>query len=74
MSKNYRIRKKGYELVIFEDCIESPREYYKDDKKYLEYWEKEKRLCGDDDVPLIEIYDLSKRFEEDINYIFPLVL
>ncbi|MBR4003068.1 MAG: hypothetical protein IKI95_03245 [Clostridia bacterium] len=31
MSKNYRIRKKGYELVIFEDCIESPREYYKDD-------------------------------------------
>ena len=31
MSKNYQIRKKGYKLIVFEDCIESPREYYKDD-------------------------------------------
>lgn len=31
MSKNYQIRKKGYKLIVFEDCIDSPREYYKDD-------------------------------------------
>ena len=55
------------------------REYYKDDKKYLEYMEREKELFGkfeDDefDEPFIEIYDLSERFTEDINYIFPLVI
>ena len=49
-------------------------EYYKDDKKYLEYWEKEKELCGEYDVPLIEIYNLSERFDEDIDFIFPLTL
>lgn len=57
----------------WENARDRVREYYKDDKKYLEYLEKEKKLCGDD-MPLIEIYDLSERFEEDINYIFPLVL
>ena len=36
--------------------------------------EKEKKLCGEDDVPRIEIYDLSERFAEDVNYIFESVI
>ena len=58
----------------WESARDRVREYYKDDKKYLTYWETEKKLCGEDDIPLIEIYNLSERFEEDINYIFPLIL
>ena len=58
----------------WENAIDRVREYYKDDKWYLEYWEKDKKVYGEDDEPLIEIYNLSERFEEDINYIFPLVL
>lgn len=58
----------------WENARDRVREYYKDDKKYLEYWEKEKKVYGEEDVPFIEIYDLSERFVEDINYIFPLVI
>ena len=28
---NLTVKKKGLKLIIFEDCIEDPREYYKDD-------------------------------------------
>lgn len=58
----------------WENARDRVREYYKDDEQYLKYWEREKELCGDDDEPLIEIHDLSERFEDDINYIFPLTL
>ena len=58
----------------WENAVDRVREHYKDDKKYLEYWEKEKKLCGEDHEPLIEIYNLSERFEEDINEIFSLTL
>ena len=58
----------------WENARDRVREYYRDDKRYLEYWEREKELCGDDDEPMIEIYDLSEHFKEDINYIFEAVL
>ena len=38
----------------------SCQEYYKDDEKYLEYWEREKAVCGEDDVPIIAIYNLGE--------------
>jgi len=31
MSLNLSVRKNGLKLIIFEDCVEDPREYYKDD-------------------------------------------
>lgn len=63
----------------WENARDRVREYYKDDKKYLEYQNKERELFeefGDFeyDEPLIEIYDLSERFAEDINYIFPTII
>ena len=58
----------------WENARDRVREYYKDDKRYLEYWERHKELVENDDEPMIEIYDLSERFEDDINYIFPAVL
>lgn len=50
------------------------REHYKDDKKYLEYWDRQKELMGDDDEPMIEIYDLSERFNDNISCIFELTI
>lgn len=63
----------------WENARDRVRKYYKDDKKYLEYCERRKQLVGDDgepmdDEPMIEIYDLTERFTEDINYIFPTII
>lgn len=58
----------------WENAKDRVREYYKDDKKYLEYCEKHKKLMEDDSEPIIEIYDLTERFAEDINYIFPTII
>ena len=58
----------------WENARDRVREYYKDDKKYLEYYEKHKQLMRDDSEPIIEIYDLTERFTEDINYIFPTII
>lgn len=60
--------------ISWENARDRVREYYKDDKKYLEYCEKHKKLMGDDNEPIIEIYDLTERFTEDINYIFPTII
>ena len=58
----------------WENARDRVREYYKNDKRYLGYWEKQKELFEDDDEPMIEIYDLSERFEDDANCIFELVI
>lgn len=55
------------------------REHYKDDAKYLKYREREKELCekfGDIEFiePLIEIYNLSERFDDNISCIFELTI
>lgn len=50
------------------------REHYKNDKKYLEYWEKQKELYKDYDEPMIEIYDLSERFNDNVNDIYELTI
>ena len=51
------------------------REHYKDDEKYLQYRRKHKILMADDDSePIIEIYDLSKRFEDNISGIYELTI
>ena len=58
----------------WENARDRVREYYKDDEKYLEYCEKHKKLLGDDSEPIIEIYDLSERFEDDINGVYELTV
>lgn len=50
------------------------REHYKDDDKYLEFWSKQKEIFGDHDEPMIEIYDLSERFEDNISGIYELTI
>lgn len=65
--------------VLVDTSWESARnrvkEYYKNYKRYLEYCKKERELFGEDESePMIEIYDLSERFNDDINCIFELVL
>ena len=58
--------------ISWENARDRVREYYKDDEKYLEYRERHRKLMEDDSEPIIEIYDLSERFEDDISGIYEL--
>lgn len=76
MSKNYQVRKKGYKLVVFEDCIESPREYYKDDNIGIMACFHHRLELGDE-TPFKSLEEFNKWHSENkdkVKAILPLYL
>ena len=76
MSKNYQIKRRGYELIVFEDCIESPREYYKDENIGVMVCFHHRLELGDEN-PFNDMADFKKWYnnnKEDVKCILPIFL